>query len=277
MAFSVLMSVYAREHPEYLGAALDSVMDQTMKPDEIVLVEDGKLTEELYQIIREKQKLYPCLKPVQLEENQQLGRALAIGLSHVSNELVARMDSDDISVRERFELQYQYMQDHPKTALVGGYIQEFDDQGSWDKIRQVPLDEKEIHRYMRYRNPLNHVTVMFRKEAILSAGNYQHFPYLEDYYLWNRLYANGAKLANIPKVLVKVRTSPNMFKRRGGFSYCAGYLRFRRIQKKLNITNTREYLLGCILSIAITLQPGWLRKWVYSAVLRRSGALEENG
>ena len=157
------------------------------------------------------------------------------------------------------------------------YMQEFDDQGSSDKIREVPLEEKEIHKFMRYRNPLNHVTVMFRKEAVMSAGNYQHFPFLEDYYLWNRMYAGGAKLANIPKVLVKVRTSPNMFKRRGGFSYCAGYLRFRRIQRKLNITNTREYLLGCILSIAITLQPGWLRKWVYSAVLRRSGDLEENG
>ena len=162
MPFSVLMSVYAKEQPEYLSIALDSVFDQSLPPDEVILIEDGRLTKELYSVIEEKQRLYQNLKVIQLEENHQLGRALAKGLEYVSHDLVARMDSDDIAVRERFEIQYQYMVDHPQIAIVGGYIKEFNDEGTWDKIRQVPLEGKEIRRYMRYRNPLNHVTVMFR-------------------------------------------------------------------------------------------------------------------
>lgn len=269
MSFSVLISVYAKERPEYLSAALDSVFDQSLPPDEVVLVEDGRLTKELYGVIKQKQKLYPNLKIVQLEKNQQLGRALAKGLEVVNHELVARMDSDDIAVRERFEMQYQYMVNNPQIAVVGGYIKEFNDQGTWNKIKQVPLEEKDIYQYMRYRNPLNHVTVMFRKHAVMQAGGYQHYPFLEDYYLWNRMYAHGARMANIPKVLVKVRTSADMFKRRGGLRYCAWYLKFRKVQNKLGITNKREYFIGCVLSLAISLLPGWLRKWIYNFVLRR--------
>lgn len=269
MSFSVLMSVYHKEEPEYLAIAIDSVFDQSLQPDELILVEDGKLTDGLYQVIEEKQRLYPGLKRVQLQENQQLGRALQAGLEQVSNDLVARMDSDDIAVHERFEIQYQHMKEHPKTAVVGGYIEEFDDEGTWNKVREVPLGEQAIRKYIRYRNPVNHVTVMFRKKAVMQAGGYQHFPFLEDYYLWNRMYAQGARLDNIPQILVKVRTSRNMFKRRGGFWYCTNYLKFRKIQRKLGITNGIEFLVGCMLSIAISLQPGWLRKWVYSALLRR--------
>ena len=269
MPFSVLMSVYAKEQPEYLSIALDSVFDQSLPPDEVILIEDGRLTKELYSVIEEKQRLYQNLKVIKLEENHQLGRALAKGLEYVSHDLVARMDSDDIAVRERFEIQYQYMVDHPQIAIVGGYIKEFNDEGTWDKIRQVPLEGKEIRRYMRYRNPLNHVTVMFRKQAVMQAGNYQHYPFLEDYYLWNRMYAQGAKMANIPIVFVKVRTSTDMFQRRGGLKYCAWYLKFRKAQKKLGITNGREFLIGCVLSMALSLSPGRIRKWGYNFILRR--------
>ncbi len=269
MAFSVLMSVYAKEQPEYLAAALGSVWDQSLPPDEVILVEDGGLTTELYQVIEEGKKAHPCLKTVRLVKNQQLGRALAIGLEQASYELVARMDSDDIALSDRFEAQYRYMLDNPEVAVVGGYIEEFNDEGTWKKVKEMPLGQREIHQYMRYRNPLNHMTVMFRKEAVLQAGNYRHFPFLEDYYLWNRMYANGAVIHNLPQVLVKARTSPNMFRRRGGISYCMQYLKLRKIQKELKITNRREFLKGCALSMAISLQPGWLRKRVYHAVLRK--------
>lgn len=275
MSFSVLMSVYGKEQPEYLAVALDSVFDQSLQPDELILVEDGKLTERLYKVIEEKQRLYSGLKCVRLEENRQLGRALQAGLEQVSNELVARMDSDDIAVYDRFEVQYQYMQEHPQTDVVGGYIEEFDDEGTWKKVREVPMGEQAIRKYMRYRNPLNHVTVMFRKHAVMQAGGYEHFPFLEDYYLWNRMYAQGARLDNMSRIFVKVRTSGNMFKRRGGFKYCTRYLKFRKIQRDLGITNGIEFVIGCILSIGLSLQPGWLRKWVYSAFLRRG--TEENG
>ena len=268
MPFSVLMSVYAKENPQYLKEALDSVFSQSLPPDEVVLVEDGRLTEGLYAEIRSQQRLHPQLKTVELEENQQLGRALGIGLGQVSHPLVARMDSDDIAVLERFAVQYRYMMEHPEVSAVGGYIQEFDDAGTWKKVKEMPLG-KEIDHYIRYRNPLNHMTVMFRRDAVMQAGNYQHFPFLEDYFLWSRMYAQGAKLANIPQVLVHARTSGNLFRRRGGAAYCRRYLKFRRIQRELGITNRRQFLKGCLLSIAISLQPGWLRKRVYGVLLRK--------
>ena len=275
MSFSVLMSVYAKEQPKYLSLALESVFGQSLPPDEVILVEDGKLTEGLYGVIEQQQKLHPELRAVQLEENKQLGRALGIGLGYVSLDLVARMDSDDIAVRERFEIQCGYMESHPEVAAVGGYIREFDDSGNWAKVKEMPLGDLEIEKYMRYRNPLNHMTVMFRKEAVMQAGNYRHFPFLEDYYLWARMCARGAKLANIPKVLVQARVSGNLFQRRGGLAYCRRYLKFRGIQRELGLTGLREYLVGCVLSIAISLQPSWLRKRVYGLILRKGQ--EENG
>ena len=287
MGFSVLMSVYKKEKPEYLREALESVINQTLPPDEIVLVEDGPLTAELDKVVddieallRQKAEMtqhgqsykerLPQLKVVKLEQNQQLGRALAEGLKHCTNELVARMDTDDIAVSDRFEVQYRYMEEHPEIAVSGGLMEEFDPADeSYRKVKNMPTSKENIKSYSRYRNPVNHMTVMFRKAKVEAAGGYRHFPFLEDYDLWIRMQAKGCEFANIDKVFVRARTERDIYKRRGGRKYCRQYLELRKQQRQLGLLNIKEYTVAIVLTIGMTLQPSWLRKLVYQRALRK--------
>ena len=287
MGFSVLMSVYKKEKPEYLREALESVINQTLPPDEIVLVEDGPLTPELDAVVDEiaskliqktelmnqKQSYKDAklqLRVVKLEQNQQLGRALAEGLKHCTNELVARMDTDDIAVSDRFEVQYRYMAEHPEIAVSGGLMEEFDPADeTYRKIKKMPTEKTSIKIYSRYRNPVNHMTVMFRKSKVEEAGGYRHYPFLEDYDLWTRMQAKGCEFANIDKVFVKARTERDIYKRRGGAKYCKQYLKLRKQQKELKLLSVKEYVVAIILTIGMTLQPSWLRKLVYQRALRK--------
>lgn len=270
MGFSVLMSVYFKENPKYLEQALESIICQTLVPDEIILIEDGPLTKELYKIIELKKDKFPNLKPYQLKKNVQLGMALAKGVTLCKNEIIARMDSDDISVKNRFEIQYNYMVKHPDIAVTGGYIEEFNDNDiCYHKIKKMPQKMPSIRKYAKYRNPLNHMTVMFRKSKVLEAGNYKHFPYLEDYNLWCRMLSIGDKFYNIPYVLVKSRISNQLYSRRGGFKYCLNYLRLRRMQKFYHLLSMREYIIAIFITIGMTLQPSTLRQFVYQKILRK--------
>lgn len=287
MGFSVLMSVYKKEKPEYLREALESVINQTLPPDEIVLVEDGPLTAELDKVVddieallRQKAEMtqhgqsykerLPQLKVVKLKQNQQLGRALAEGLKHCTNELVARMDTDDIAVSDRFEVQYRYMEEHPEIAVSGGLMEEFDPADeSYRKVKNMPTSKENIKSYSRYRNPVNHMTVMFRKAKVEEAGGYRHFPFLEDYDLWTRMQAKGSEFANIDKVFVRARTERDIYKRRGGRKYCRQYLELRKQQRQLGLLNIKEYTVAIVLTIGMTLQPSWLRKLVYQRALRK--------
>lgn len=272
MGFSVLMSVYGKEKPQYLKEALLSVLHQTRIPDEIVLIEDGPLTEELYQVIEEIKNKYLQLKTYQIKENVQLGRALAKGVELCEHELIARMDSDDIAVENRFEIQYGYMVEHPDVAVTGGFMEEFDEGDSlYHKVKTMPEQMPEIRQYAKYRNPLNHMTVMFHKEAVIKAGNYRHVPFLEDYDLWNRMLAQGAIFHNINHVLVKARTDRNLYARRGGISYCRQYLKLRRRQRELGLLGFVEYQIAKVLTIGMTLQPAGVRKILYQKILRKTG------
>lgn len=269
MGFSVLMSVYKEEKPEYLAEAFDSLKNQTLQANEIILIQDGPLTKELNQQIREFSKKYTNLVTYRFPENVQLGRALARGLELCSHELVARMDTDDIAVNDRFMQQYAYMMEHPEVSVCGGWMEEFNDEGTYSKIKKMPEDNVEIRRYGKYRNPVNHMTVMFRKSSVLTAGGYRHMPLLEDYDLWSRMMVNGMEFHNLPAVLVKMRTNSNLYNRRGGWKYFCRYMGFRRVQKDMGWYNYREYIIAIILTFAITMQPAFLRKIVYQKLLRK--------
>ena len=270
MGFSVLMSVYEKEKPEYFLAALQSVIHQTLQPDEIVLMEDGQLTDELYQVIDTVKIEYPNLKSYPSKKNQGLGLSLKRGVSLCENELIARMDTDDIAKSNRFELQYCYMTEHAEVAALGGFMEEFSEEDKeYHKIKKMPLEMSEIRKYARYRNPLNHMTVMFRKSAVLEAGGYRHFPYLEDYDLWIRMLAKGACFHNLDTTLVMARCDNDIYGRRGGVSYCKQYLKLRRQQYDLKLLRFLEYQVAKLLTIAMTIQPKGLRKAVYRKVLRR--------
>ena len=275
MGISVLMSVYQKEKPEYLKAALESIINQTKQPDEIVLIKDGPLTAELDKVIDEvfagiaAKGSTIALRTYPFEENVQLGRALRKGVELCEHEFIARMDTDDIACPDRLEKQYAYMKTHERVAALGGYMEEFCDDNSFSNVKTMPIGVAAVRSYARFRNPLNHMTVMFRKEMILETGNYRHYPFLEDYDLWGRVLAFGYQLDNLPEVLVRARVGNELYGRRGGLEYCKRYLGLRKEQKKLGLTNGLEYLIACAITIAVTILPSGARKQVYQKVLRK--------
>lgn len=268
MGFSVLMSVYKKEKAEYLMEAMESVFAQSLLPDEVILIEDGMLTEELEQTILLLKERHPEIVTFQFQENVQLGRALAKGVELCSHELIARMDTDDIAMPKRFCHQYHYMMQHPDVAVCGGFMLEFNDEGSYSRQKRMPQYNEEIRRYGKYRNPVNHMTVMFRKQEVLRAGNYRHIPFLEDYDLWTRMMVLEMKFYNLPEVLVKMRNNDNIYERRGGWKYFCRYEAFRKSQRQMRWLNRREYVMALLLTMGMTLQPVKVRKLIYQRVLR---------
>lgn len=258
---SVLMSVYEGESPAYLRQALESIYRQTLPADEVVLVEDGPLPEALADVL----SAYP-VKTVKLGVNQGLGIALGEGLKHCRNAWVARMDSDDIMVPERMRLQWEYIRLHPEVSACGGNIREFVSDPKKSRLKRMPVSHESLYQYGKYRNPINHMTVVFRKRDVMQCGGYRDLRGLEDYDLWIRMLAGGYKLCNMDEVLVYARMGGNFSARRGGWGYFCRYLGLRREQHALGCTNKAECMLGIALTFAMTLSPGFIRAYLYSGL-----------
>jgi len=271
MKFSVLMSVYYKENPDFLKTAIDSVLNQTLKPNEIVIVRDGKLTEELDVVLDAFSEKYPkIINIVSLEKNSGLGIALNYGLSKCKYDLVARMDSDDISDNKRFEQQIACFKRNPDLSMVGGLIKEFDVEiDDLNRIRAVPENNNDIYTGLKKRNCINHVTVMFRKSDILEAGGYQDCPYFEDYYLWCRVATLQKKLYNVQNVLVYVRAGNDMINRRGGLKYFCYSRDFYKKILKINYISLPCYYFNIFVRFVVALAPSGFRSWFYSKFLRK--------
>ena len=268
--FSVLMSVYRKESPEFLREALDSVFDQTAVPAEVVLVEDGPLTDELHALLDDYGNSHPELKRVPLPENRGLGLALQEGILHCSNELVARMDTDDISVPSRFERQLAEFEKNPGIDICGSHIKEFEE--TPDHIvaeRRVPLTNDGCKRYQRRRDAFNHVSVMFRKTAVLKAGNYQHCPLMEDTLLWANMFKTGATAMNIDDYLVLVRIGKDMYERRGGMAYFKKYRKARRVIYQTGFISWWDYAYTIVIQFVVAMMPNKMRGWVFKKILHR--------
>ena len=270
MKFSVLMSLYHKEKDSQLRQCLDSLLNQTVLPDEIVIVKDGPLTEQLDKTIDEYVAKNPDLYTiVPLEKNQGLGLALAEGIKHCRNELVARMDTDDISVPNRFELQLKEFAKDPELDICGGHIKEFGkDPNVILSIRKVPLTHDEIVKYQKKRDAFNHVSVMFKKSKVLAAGNYQHCLLMEDTLLWANMLMNGAKGKNIDEYLVLVRTDESMFERRGGWDYVRKYAEGRKKVYETGFINIWEYYYPVLVQVVFALVPNGVRETIYRKLLR---------
>ncbi len=268
--FSVLMSVHQKENPEFLRAALDSVLQQTLPPDEVVLVEDGPLLPEHKSVINSAAAKGP-IKSVVIPQNIGLGAALAKGLESCQYDIVARMDSDDICELDRFETQIQYLDAHPDIDIIGSWIAEFDnDPGVVTGVRELPTDSISLRRFARRRNPLNHQTVMFRKAAVFKAGNYADLRCSQDYHLWVRMLANGARFANIPRPLVRVRGGRSMISRRGGWRYVYYDFVLQREFLRLGFISPTEFTRNMLLRASVRLLPRGIRSSFYGRFLRTS-------
>jgi glycosyltransferase involved in cell wall biosynthesis len=268
MNFSVLMSVYFKENPEFLEKALQSTIDQTLVPNEIVIMLDGKLTDELYDVLEKFKTKYPGLiNTIQLEENVGLGKALEIGITECKYDLIARMDSDDICLPERFEKQINFMINNQK--VLGSWIAEFEeDPEIIDSIRKVPTSYEEVLKYAKTRSPLNHMTVVYWKDCVIEAGNYQTLLLNEDYYLWGRMLKKNFKMMNLPEVLVLARAGSSMFKRRGGYRYLQSELELQRSFLTMDFISKKMFMANILSRGFVRLLPNSIRGFIYKKVLR---------
>jgi len=269
--FSVLMSVYYKENPTFFDLSLESnLVKQSLQPDEFVLVCDGDLTKELEEVIAKYQKLFPDVLKVCRKENGGLGKALNFGLPQCSNNLVARSDSDDVCDEHRFEKQVQYMMDHPEVGIISSYIDEFET--DWTKPihkKTLPLNHDELYEMAKFRNPLNHMSVMMRKDLVMNIGSYRHIPYIEDYELWVRAMINGVKIANIDDYLVHARVGNGMIQRRGNKQYIASWKELNTYMLENKMINKATYMRNMISVRAFVYMPVGLKEFVYRKILRR--------
>jgi len=267
--FSVLMSVYKNEQASYLTACFDSICQQTLLPNEIVLVEDGPLTPELYEAIAHEERRLPILKRIVLPENQGLGIALNKGLQACSHDIVARMDTDDICLPNRFKTQIDFMICHPEIDVLGAWIEEFDHTpNNIVGIRCTPEYHDEIIKFGKKRNPINHPVVMFRKKAVMEAGNYQPCYLFEDYYLWGRMLQQGYIFHNLQEILLQFRRSPEMIKRRGGINYALYEIIFLRKLQETRYISSYDLLRNISQRTLIRIIPNGIRNYIYKKLLR---------
>lgn len=270
--FSILLSLYYKESSQNLDSCFQSIWtQQTIKPNEIILVVDGQVGSDLTKIINDWQyKLGEVLKIIQLETNVGLGRALNEGLKYCTNDWVFRMDTDDIALPDRFEKQIDFIIKNPSVVLLGGQIIEFEfsvDEPSSNRL--VPVGHHEIVKFSRFRCPFNHMTVAFRKEIVVKEGAYQHHLFMEDYNLWLRLIAAGHSVANLNDVLVFARVGNGMHARRKGLEYIKSEKQLLDLKKQLKIQNSLMANLLFLFRASLRLLPTSLLKGFYNQFLRK--------
>ncbi len=272
--FSIAISVYKNDNPDFFDRALESITDkQTVKPNEIVLVIDGPVPDKTNVVIEKYSSRYN-FKIIRLETNGGLGNALRIATENCSNELVARMDSDDVAVENRFEQQLDFLIHNPRIDVVGGNISEFiDNESNVISYRIVPNSDAEIKRYAKKRCPFNHMTVMFKKTTVLRAGGYLEWHFNEDYYLWLRMILINAVFANIKSNLVNVRTGYEQIARRGGKYYFQSEIKLQKYMKKVKIIGHFTYFFNCLKRFIIQiLMTKKMRAFVYKKIARKKNA-----
>lgn len=270
--YSVLMSVYAKEKPMNLKCAITSMLEQSIPPFDFVLVCDGPIPSELEEVIDGFiQKNEGLFQVIRIKENKGLGVALATGMRYCKCNMIARMDSDDIALANRMELQLSLFTKEPSLSVVGGQIQEFfDSLDAKGGKRIVPLTPDQIKKAAARRNPMNHVTVVFKKQDVEAAGGYIGLDRFEDYYLWARMLAKGFKLANIEEISVYVRVNNAMYQRRGGWRYFLQTVKLEKYLKTLKIATEQQYIRNVFVRFCGTVvTPNFARKYIYSILLRK--------
>lgn len=270
------MSVYKAEDPQYLTESIQSIMTQTIPPQEFVLVCDGPLTNDLENVIIEYTRDFPnIMHIIRLKDNHGLGVALNEGLRVCQNEWIVRMDSDDIAFANRCEKQIKFAQENG-LDVSSAWVKEFGKDRKVTGLRKVPDSHQEIETYAHKRNPINHPCVVYRKSQLEKVGGYRDIPRFEDYDLWVRLLLHGAKMGNIQEPLLYMRAGKDLYRRRAGLKYCRDILRFWQEMRRLGFTSRIEYTFNTISRCSVSLLPNKVRQSIYKRSLRsQEGKNEE--
>lgn len=264
MKFSVLISVYWNDDEELFRKSVRSIKENTLKPNQIVLVIDGKIKNSVQKVINdEKDETFTIIK---LKKNVGLAKALNIGLKKCIHELVARCDSDDICFLNRFDKQVKIFSRESNLGLLGGQIIEV---GTLKKVtRTVPISPQEIIKFMKFRNPFNHVTTMYRKNLVIELGGYPDVKYREDYALWARLISKNYAFKNMKDSLVYVNAGNSMYKRRGGLHQIGHEIALQKLLLQSKIISAHHFLINIIIRGGSLLLPPSVRAFFYSLYFR---------
>lgn len=272
MRIEVLMSCYKNDNPIFLREAIFSTFErQSIKPESFRIVVDGPVGEDINTVLDEYKNKYPNIFVIQrLAKNGGLGLALRAGIIQSDSEYILRMDSDDYSHPNRIEKLRKFAENHPDIGVIGSYTAEFIDSiDNLLSVRELKTECDDIYGDAKKRTPVSHVSVLLKRDAVISSGNYQHFSVYEDYFLWIRMIRNGIKFANLPEVLVYVRTDENRYKRKGSKTYIKSTIRFQHFLYGIGFINHKEYLRNKYGRILVAILPVGLRKIIYEKFLRK--------
>lgn len=269
MCYSILQTVYRSDSPNYLSSAIESMLKQTMLTNDYIIVEDGPLPDVLEQLICSYEAKYPEIHVLRLSKNVGLGKALNEGLPLCKNELIARMDSDDISMPNRCEKQVMAFEEDPELDIVGCPVKEF--VGTPDNIvgqRDVPLDNESIHKFVRRRDPFNHPTVMYRKSKVMKYGPYGDYRKNQDTDLWIKLLSNGCKARNLDEYLLMFRFDEGTYKKRKSWTNTKTLINIRWNAYKKKICSLWDFIVVAGAQLAIYIMPSSLQRFIYQHILR---------
>lgn len=269
-AYSVTMSVYGKEKPEFLRRSIKSIMEQTHPTDDFIIVCDGELTKELDEVLLQAQEKYNAIKIVRTKGHVGTAAAANMSLEMCKNEYIGKMDSDDIALPQRFEKQLRRMMLHPELDIIGGYIEEFDsDTGGTIAIKKVPLCNDTVHEYAKRRNPFNNPTLLFKKSAATAAGGYsEDLARCEDYDFVVKMLANGAVGGNIPQVLLKYRITQGNYERRRNFANTKAFIAARWKIYRSGYSSLVDFIIPCAAQVALFLLPSSMTGLIYRKAMR---------
>lgn len=268
--FSVLLSLYKKENPKYLKEALDSIFCQTVRSDDVVLVEDGLLPDNLEVVVRDYERQYHELHVVRFEQNRGLGVALNEGMRYCKHDIIARADTDDINHPDRFEQELKVLLEHPEYDLISAWIDEFvDNPKQIHSQRRLPEKPEDIYKYGKHRCPVNHPVAMYRKKAVEKVGGYQTDLFPEDYYLWMKMLKAGYKFYNIQDSLLSFRYNPETIKKRGGWGYAVDEAKTQwKAYHQLHYLSIADFCFNVSIRFTTRIFPNKLRQFIY-AIIRK--------
>lgn len=267
--FSVLMSVYKNDTSKNVKVAIESLLNQTLLPNQIVIIIDGPISQNLKELLKQY-KQNDLFDIIFRKKNLGLGPTLNEGLHYCKYNYVARMDADDESLPNRFEVQINFLAQHLDIDCVGCNIIEYDENLKNNiSSRIVPQTSDEIAKFLKYRNPINHPTVIFKKEKVLNVNGYEDYPFFEDYYLWAKMIKDGCKFYNIQQYLYKFRGGPSMYKRRGGIKYVNKVIFFEKGLLKLDLISKTIFIKNIFKRSIVALVPNNFRNKLYQIFLRK--------
>jgi len=271
LPYSVAMSVYDKENAHYLKQSIESILNQTHRTNDFVIICDGKLTPELYQVLKSaKDKYGDVIRIVQPKEKLGTSGCANLSLRLCRNELIGKMDSDDIALPERFEYQVRRMMLHPELDIIGSFIEEFSSEtGEAIATRKVPLSSKAVLKFAKRRSPFNNQTMLFKKSVALACGGYDtKLVRCEDYDFITRMLQSGAVGGNIPKVLLRYRVTEGNLERRRNLANTKAFIKVRWNMHRRGFSSLSDFIIPSVMQVLLFALPSKLTGILYKKLMR---------